>query len=566
MVDTHPRDAVAYGLPSHDPSWREFPSQDLLAHAMLARTAERHPAAPAIDFLGRRWCWREIAGMVDRVAAGLQARGVGKGDRVGLCLPNSPYFVVAYFGALKAGAVVVNFNPLYVARELEQQMRDAGVSVIFAIDIAEIYSKVSVAAARSGVRRVICCRLDEILPARKRVLYRVAKRKLRASLPRCEEHLAWADLMRTASSLEPVGIQPDDVALLQYTGGTTGTPKGAILTHANIVTNALQVAALRPARGGSADKVLGVLPLFHVFAMTVVMNWAVVVAAEMILLPRYDLDAVIASLVRHRPTSFPAVPTIYGAIARTAEAKRVDLSFIESCFSGGAPLPSEVGTAFTRLTGAPLVEGYGLTEASPVVTCNPFDGSGKAGSIGRPLADTIVEIRDPVTRELLPVGEKGELVIRGPQVMRGYWNKPDETSAVLDAHGLRTGDIGYKDADGFVFIVDRIKDVILSGGFNVYPRMIEDALYQHPDVREAIVIGIPDPYRGQAAKAFVVLRESSQATQAELGRFLEDHLSKIERPKVIEIRAQLPKTAIGKPSRKDLVAEELAARERASAA
>ena len=298
--------------------------------------------------------------------------------------------------------------------------------------------------------------------------------------------------------------------------------------------------------------------------MTVVMNYSVETGSEMILLPRYELKATMKALVKTRPTIFPAVPTIYGAIAKLAEREKRDLSFIQLCISGGAPLPIEIGDHFRRLTGARLVEGYGLTEASPTVCCNPSKGEARVGSVGLPLVDTIVEIRDPETRALLPVGEKGELVVRGPQVMKGYWNKPDETAAVLDDYGLRTGDIGYIDADGYIFIVDRIKDVILSGGYNVYPRVIEDALYQHEAVAEAVVIGVADSYRGQAAKAFVVLREGHTATPDELKTFLTGFVSKIELPKAIEIRASLPKTAVGKLSKKELVAEETQ-RERTSA-
>ena len=286
------------------------------------------------------------------------------------------------------------------------------------------------------------------------------------------------------------------------------------------------------------------------------MNYSVEMGAEMVLLPRYDVDETCKAIVRRRVTVLPAVPTIYGAIVKAATEKRRDLSSIKMCISGGAPLPVEIGDAFRAATGTDLVEGYGLTEASPVVACNPCHGLSKNGSVGRPMNGTIVEIRDPISRALVGQGEKGELVLRGPQVMRGYWNRPEETANVLDQYGLRTGDIGYKDEDGYIFIIDRIKDVILSGGYNVYPRMIEDALYQHPAIAEAVVIGVPDAYRGQSAKAFVVLHPDATTTPADLSRFLEDYLSKIERPKSIEIRTALPKTAIGKLSRKELVAEE----------
>ena len=464
--------------------------------------------------------------------------------------------MVAYYATLKVGAVVVNYNPLYVAREIEHQMRDSGTSVMVVIDIADIHARVCEAATRCGVRKIVLCRLADVLPRGKAALYRLLKRKHLARPLANPDHVAWASLLAGDKPMKPVAVSGEDTAVLQYTGGTTGTPKGAVLTHANIVANTRQLVAFDPTRRPGCERVLGVLPLFHVFAMAVVMNYAVQMAAEMVLLPRFDIKATLKALMRRKPTVFPAVPTVYGAIAKLAEAERRDLSFVRLCISGGAPLSQEIAVAFQRLTGTRLVEGYGLTEASPVVSCNPHDGPGKPGSVGLPLTDTIVDIRDPVTRELAATGEKGELVVRGPQVMRGYWNRPDETAAVLDSYGLRTGDIGYKDADGYIFIVDRIKDVILSSGYNVYPRMIEDALYQHPDVVEAVAVGVADTYRGQSAKAFVVLRDGGSATPEELSGFLEGYLSKIERPKLIEIRDKLPRTAVGKLSRKELIAEE----------
>ena len=532
----------------------EAPAFDVLDDA-----AARFPAKPAIDFLGRRWSYGEVGAIVERVAAGLQACGVAKGDRVGLCLPNTPYSVIAYYAVLKAGAVVVNYNPLYVAQELEHQIRDSGTSVMLVIDIAEVHARIATACARAGVRQLVLCRLAAVLPRGKAALYRLLRRRAQAKPPPAGggvAHLDFAALATSTAPFRPVAVGADDIAVLQYTGGTTGTPKGAMLTHANIVANTEQCVAFDPTRRSGEERVLGVLPLFHAFAMTVVMNYAVRIAAEMVLLPRYDLAATLKALVRTRPTVFPAVPTIYNAIATLAQLKKRDLSFVRLCISGGAPLPKEVGALFRKVTGAQLVEGYGLTEASPVVSCNPVNGPVKYGSIGLPLVGTVIEIRDPATRALMGQGEKGELVVRGPQVMRGYWQSPDETAFAIDAHGLRTGDIGYKDEDGYIFIVDRIKDLILSSGYNVYPRMIEDALYRHPDVREAVAIGVPDSYRGQSAKAFVVLREGATVTARDLDRFLLDHLSKIERPREIAIREALPKTAIGKLSRKELVAEE----------
>ena len=532
---------------------------------LLDRAAKLYPDSPAIHFLGRRWTYGELARDVERVAAGLQGLGVGQGDHVGLCLPNTPYFVIAYYAALKIGAVVVNYNPLYVERELEAQIRDSRTCVMFVIDIADIHRKVAAVAERAGLRHVVVCPLADALPRSKAALYRLLKRKQVARPPNDGRHVDFAKLLASRDAVRPVVIGAGDLAVLQYTGGTTGVPKGAMLTHANIVANSAQNVAFDPERRMGAERVFGVLPLFHVFAMTVVMNYAIEMAAEMILLPRYELKATMKALLATKPTVFPAVPTIYAAIAKLAAKENRDLSCVELCISGGAPLPNEIAEQFRALTGARLVEGYGLTEASPCVACNSRHGAAKDGSVGRPLPGTIVEIRDPVSRALMPTGEKGEIVVRGPQVMAGYWQKPEATAEVLDAHGLRTGDIGYLDADGFLFIVDRIKDLILCGGYNVYPRVIEDALYQHPDVAEAVVIGIADAYRGQAPKAFVVLRAGGAATPETLLTFLEGYISKIERPKSIEIRASLPKTAVGKLSKKELLAEEHANETRGAA-
>ena len=530
---------------------------------LLDRSAARHGERPAIYFLGRRWTYGQLADSVEQAAAGLQGLGVAKGDRVGLCLPNSPYAVIGYYAALKIGAIVVNFNPLYVERELETQIVDSGTTVMLVIDIPAVHRKIANVAARAGLRKIVVCSLAEAMPTLKGLAYKLLKRKQRlVSLPDDGRHVMFASLMKGGKPT-PVAITRDDTAVLQFTGGTTGLPKGAMLTHGNILANAHQNVQYDLSRQEGTERVLGVLPLFHVFAMTVVMNYSIEIAAEMILLPRYDLKTTLKAITTCRPSVFPAVPTIYGAIAKCAEKQKRDLSFIKLCISGGAPLPLEIGDHFRRLTGAHLVEGYGLTEASPTVCCNPSTGESRVGSVGLPLADTIVEIRDPETRALMPTGERGEIVVRGPQVMAGYWNRPEETAKVLDEYGLRTGDIGIADKDGYIFIVDRIKDLILSGGYNVYPRVIEDALYQHEDVVEAVVIGIADDYRGQAAKAFVVLREGATATPTGLREFLRDHLSKIELPAAIELRTSLPKTAVGKLSKKELVEEERAQNERA---
>lgn len=528
-----------------------------------AGAVRQYALRPAIDFMGRVWTYAEADAMVARVAAGLQRLGVGRGDRVGICLPNTPYSVFFFFAILKTGATVVNYNPLYVARELDHLIRDSGTTVLVTIDLAQIYDKIVSVGKGAGLRKLIVCPLAGALPPVKAALFRLTQWRQRVrSLPEDDLHLWFDALIAGVGAPSPVTIDPDmDLAVLQYTGGTTGTPKGAMLTHANVVANCDQIDAvassLQPPLTRGGERLLAVLPLFHVFAMTCCMNYGFKVGAEIVLLPRFVLRQCMKTLVQRKITIFHAVPTIYSAIAKEAETAKTDLSNIRLCISGGAPLPGEVRQAFERVTGCKLVEGYGLTEASPVVSCNTLDTAPRDGSVGRPLKGTIIEFRDPETGERVSgPGVKGEILVRGPQVMRGYWNKPAETAAVFDDGALCTGDVGYLDADGYLFVVDRIKDLIICSGFNVYPRVIEDALYQHKDVAEAVVIAVRDEYRGQAPKAFVVLRPGSTATPSDLLTFLEGYVSKIERPKAIEIRESLPKTFVGKLSRKELVEEE----------
>ncbi|WP_261967251.1 long-chain-fatty-acid--CoA ligase [Prosthecodimorpha staleyi] len=526
--------------------------------AALDEAVARFGPRPAVDFLGRRWSFAEIGALVDRATRGFQALGVRRGVRVGLCLPNTPYSVVCYFAVLKAGGTVVNFNPLYVERELKHQVVDSGTTIMVTVDLNLIYPKVAALLGPGGLEKIVVCRLAAALPFPQRLLFPIVKRKEIAHPPQDADHVPFERLIASPGAA-PVTIDPGaDVAVLQYTGGTTGVPKGAMLTHANLSAQTEQLRRVVPGARPGEERMLMALPLFHCFAMAVGMLLAVRIGCEMILLPRFDLAQVIATIRKKKPTLFPGVPTIYTALNAAAAKGHVDFGSLRYCISGGAPLPAEVMREFEHLSGCRLVEGYGLTEASPVVAVNPLDLPGKPGSIGLPLEGTRIEIRAPEDGRPLPVGEKGEICVIGPQVMAGYWQRPDETKDVFHGRALRTGDIGYMDEDGYTFIVDRIKDVILCSGFNVYPRAIEEALYQHPAVAEAIAIGIPDGYRGQAPKAFVKLKDGAAATPAELAEFLTDYLSRIELPREIEIRASLPKTMIGKLSKKELVAEEQA--------
>jgi long-chain acyl-CoA synthetase len=527
--------------------------------SLLADAAGAYGNRPAISFLGRGWTYGVLETLVNHAAHGLQTLGVAQGTRVGLCLPNSPYAVIFYFAVLRAGGIVVNYNPLYVERELAHQIRDSGTEMMVTIDLALIYPKVAKVAVQTGLRKIIVCSMAEALPWLKGLLYRVVRRRDVATVADGALTVPYGTLMKNPGRPHAVHINPDDIAVLQYTGGTTGVPKGAELTHANITCNCEQVVQGMGRIVPGTERILGVLPLFHVFALTSVMNVAVQTAAEMILLPRFDLPDVLATITKMRPTMFPAVPTIYTALIEAAEKGAVDLSSIRLCISGGAPLPVETRQRFMALTGCELMEGYGLSETSPVVSFTPPGRVYKDGSVGIPLAGTVVEIRDLADpAHLLAQGARGEICIRGPQVMHGYWQRPEETRHVMIDGALRTGDVGYLDEDGYLFLVDRIKDVIIAGGYNIYPRVLEEALYQHEAVKDAVVIGVPDPYRGQAPKAFVTLKEGHSATPTELRDFLKGYVSKIEMPREVEIREELPKTMVGKLSKKELVAEEAA--------
>ncbi|MBV8400548.1 MAG: long-chain fatty acid--CoA ligase [Acetobacteraceae bacterium] len=527
--------------------------------ALFDRAVARYGARPAIDFLGRRWTYAQLADLVDRAASGLQDLGVGKGSMVGLCLPNTPYSVIFFFAVLKAGGTVVNYNPLYVERELKEQIVDSGTTIMVVPDLAEIHRKVAAVAAESGLNRIVVCPMAGILTPVRAALFALWHRKDRARFEKDSRHLTFSQVITRVPGPRPIAVSPQDVAVLQYTGGTTGTPKGATLTHANLIANCRQMVAHMPSIRMGKERVLGVLPLFHVFAMTTVMNLAVATGAEMVLLPRFVLRQVMRCIERRKITILPAVPTIYAAINEKSKQGAHDLTSITLCVSGGAPLPGDVRHRFETLTGCKLVEGYGLTEASPVVACNPTDGRVKDGSVGIAIPDTQIEIRDPAEpSRVLGPNQRGEVCVRGPQVMAGYWRRPAETRDVFVDGALRTGDIGYLDQEGYLFLVDRIKDVILCGAYNVYPRILEEALYQHPAVAEAVVVGVPDSYRGQAPKAFITLREGMTATPDELLAFLTGYVSKIELPREVEIRTSLPKTMIGKLSKKELVAEEYA--------
>lgn len=519
------------------------------------------PDRNAIDYFGRCWSYRELGVLVDRAARGMQEAGLKPGDRFGLCLGNSPYHVVLYFAALRVGLIVVNLNPLYTPVEMTHLIKDAGIRMVTVPEVRFIHEKLEQVAREAGVERIVLCRMKDILPFGLNLGYRLLRRADHVRITDQALHMEMADLLANDGDYAPVARDPHDVAVLQYTGGTTGLPKGAMLTHASLAANCAQMVAHAGGYMETQQRTLGVLPMFHVFALTSVLNYAIDTGSELVLLPRFEMDKVLAAIRRKPPTQFFGVPTMFAALNALPDSKVPDLSSIICCISGGAPLPLEVRQTFERRTGARVVEGYGLSEASPIITCNPLFGTIKDNSCGPAFPGTVVEIRDPANpSRLMPQGERGEVMARGPQLMKGYWNKPEETAATFYDGALRTGDIGYLDEDGYLFLVDRIKDLILRGGYNVYPRVIEDAAYTHPDVREAIAIGIPDDYLGQVPKLFVALTPGSALTADGLRDHLAGIINKLEMPVEIEIRDNLPKTMIGKLSKKELVEEERAKR------
>ncbi len=533
----------------------DYPGRPI--HELIVDAAATHAEKPCLDFMGRGYSYRDIRDLVRRAAKGFAANGVTKGTRVALLLPNSPTYVVCYFAVTMIGGTVVNLNPLYTAGEIRYLVEDSGAELLVTLDVKQLYVLAAPLLDDGTLKKLVIQRMADILPPVKSVLYRLFKRGDTARWTPGNRQIDFHDLCANDGAVAPAAIDPErDVAVLQYTGGTTGVPKGAMLTHRNLWANTQQCLTWLRQMPGGIERVLCVLPFFHVFAMTGAMNIGIACGAELLLMPRFTIDDLFALIERKRPTYLPGVPTLYTAIYNHPKAKSVDLSSIKICVSGGASLPLEVKTKFEQATGCKLMEGYGLSETAPVLTINPLDAA-RSGSAGIPVPGTVIEItstEDALT--VLPQGERGEICARGPQVMPGYWRKPEETAQVMAGGRFHTGDVGYLDTDGYLFIVDRIKDIIIASGYKIYPRLVEEALYQHPNVAQAIVIGVPDQYRGQTVKAVVQPRAGATITEDELLDFLKDKVSPIERPRVIEFRDTLPMTPIGKPDKKALLAEE----------
>jgi long-chain acyl-CoA synthetase len=529
---------------------------------ILRQSAARWPDLTCAEFYIARWTYAEMDALVDRAARGFQDLGVGPGVHVGLFLPNMPHYIVCFLGVLRAGGTVVNFSPLYAEREIRHQIDDSDVSVMVTLDLEVLYPRLATAAAGSRVEKLVVGTLGDVLPA---PAVAIAGQPT-AEIPDDGRHVLYAALLDNAGDPAPPERKSPDttVAVLQYTGGTTGVPKGAMLSHRNIVASISMSSAWSAGTLIEGDeRVILVLPLFHIYALSTVLLAGLMRGATLLIHPRFDPKQVLGDIRSKDVTLFPGVPTMYMALLAEPDFDQTDLSGLKAFFSGGAPLPVEVMSQLEARGKCPVLEGYGLTETSPACISNPWTGVRKKGSIGVPLPSTNVEIRDVEdSSKLMGIGEPGEICVIGPQVTQGYWQKPEETALALRDGRLHTGDIGYIDEDGFVFLVDRKKDMIISSGYNVYPRNIEEAVYEHPAVAEVTVIGVPDDYRGQAAKAFIKLNDGASLEFEELIDFLGDKLGRHELPTEMELRDELPKTPVGKLSKKELIAEELAIRSR----
>lgn len=528
-------------------------------HEFLIDTAKRYPEKKALYFMGKEITYSELLDQTKKMASYLQSLGMEKGERVSIMLPNSPQSVIAYYGALMAGAIVVQTNPLYKERELEYQMKDSGAKFIICLDM--LFPRVKNVINNTELKHVIVTSIKDYLPFPKNLLYPFVQKKQGQHPGKIVEsdtvHL-WSSIMKSPQAeVKPVDVDPkEDLALLQYTGGTTGFPKGVMLTHFNLVANTQMSRAWLYKVNEGEGVTLGILPFFHVYGMTSVMNFSIMMGQKIILMPKFEPEDILKTIEKEHPTLFPGAPTIYIGLLNHPRIKEYDLSSIEACISGSAPLPVEVQEQFESVTGGKLVEGYGLTESSPVTHANFIWTNRVSGSIGVPWPDTDAKIFKSDTLEEAEIGEVGEIGVKGPQVMKGYWNRPEETEKVLKDGWLLTGDMGYMDEKGYFYVVDRKKDMIIAGGYNIYPREVEEVLYEHDAIQEVAVVGVPDPYRGETVKAFVVLKEGKQVSENELDEFSRKHLAAYKVPRIYEFRDELPKTAVGKILRRKLVEEE----------
>ncbi len=550
--------------PEEVPRTLTYPSMPVQEY--LTKAYEDFPQKTAIHFLGRELSYEELYESAMKMANYLQKLGIQKGDRVSIMLPNCPQAVISFYGILYAGGVVVMTNPLYTEREISYQMKDSGAKAIIALDI--LFPRINKVIKETEIENVIVTGIKDYLTFPKNLVYPFIQKKQYGMTVKVEHrginHL-FTEIMKTASPqiTKPPFDFDEDLALLQYTGGTTGSPKGVMLTHRNLISNATMCDAWLYKSTRGEETIMGIIPLFHVYGLTTVLILSVMQGNKMVLLPKFDPEQALKTINKQKPTLFPGAPTLYIGLLNHPDIQKYDLSSIEACLSGSAPLPTEVQEKFERITGGKLVEGYGLTETSPVSHSNLVWGDRTKGSIGMPYPDTDCEIFLPGTTDPVPNGQIGEIAIKGPQVMKGYWNRPDATAATIVDGWLLTGDLGYMNDEGQFFIVDRKKDMIIAGGFNIYPREIEEVLYENEAIQECVVAGIPDPYRGETVKAYIVLKEGYTVTEEQLDKHCRENLAAFKVPRIYEFRNELPKTAVGKILRRSLVDEEIAKRDEA---
>lgn len=529
-------------------------------HESLLDAGNKYKEKKALYFMGKNITYGELLSEVKKMANFFQANGLKKGDRVAVMLPNCPQGVIAYYAALLAGGTVVQVNPLYTERELEFQLKDSGAHFIICLDI--LVPRVSAVRKNTELRHVVVTRIADYLPFPKNVVYPfMQKREYNMVVkvePSADTHV-WKHIMETNSeAYEHVDINPkEDLALLQYTGGTTGSPKGVMLTHYNLVSNVQMVKAWMYKLEEANEVVLAALPFFHVYGMTTVMNLSIMNAYKMVLLPKFNAEETLKTIQKMKPTVFPGAPTMYIGLLNHPNLTKYDLSSIQACISGSASLPLDVQQNFEKVTGGRLVEGYGLTESSPVTHANLVWDERVNGSIGLPWPDTNAKIVKKGTLDEVPLGEVGEIAVKGPQVMKGYWNRDEETKEILKDGWLLTGDMGRMDERGYFYVVDRKSDMIIAGGFNIYPREVEEILFEHDGIQEASVIGIPDDYRGETVKAVIVPKQGVTLDKKQLDRYCRKNLAAFKVPRIYEFREELPKTIIGKVLKRQLIEETL---------
>lgn len=527
---------------------------------LLRNAATEYPKHKAVHFMGKELNFRQIYKKSSKLAAYLQSIGVFKGDRVAVMLPNIPQTVISFYGIMLSGAIVVPVNPLYKEREVEFILNDSGAKAIITLDI--LFNRVKNVQEMTSIEHVLVTSISEFLPFPKNLVYPYIQKKEHGIIPSIK-HEGSTHLLKKIWSLPAEELTEhsldfeEDLAIIQYTGGTTGFPKGVMLTHQNLVANTSMCRQWLYKLEKGKEKLLAIMPLFHVYGMMTVLVLSVMEIYKMILLPKFDATTALKTIHKQKPTVFPGAPTIYIGLLNHPEIEKYDLSSISAAISGSAPLPKEIIDRFEEKTGGKLVEGYGLTEASPVTHVNfLWDHDIVKGSIGVPWPGTDAAVFSPETGLMLPPGEIGELAVKGPQVMKGYWNNQEETELVLKEGWLFTGDLCYMDEKGFFYIVDRKKDTIIAGGFNIYPREVEEVLYEHPAVQEAAVIGVKDSYRGETVKAFIVLKEGEHVSDDELNTFMRTRIASFKVPRIYEFRQELPKSAIGKVLRRELKEKE----------